>query len=174
VRREGVLVGTSQVLPQPLGVAPGLGDGGEHVERPGELGDLAARGEILRRLARQSLRGVEVASGEVDRAGQRTPEAAERGRGGGAGLRVEEGHTDLARLRRPPELSEDLAVVADGATRLVTVPPADQFELMLESFVARLRGEDDSGVNEGEDVLRRMRIISDVRDQHRSGVLGGG
>ena len=75
---------------------------------------------------------------------------------------------------RPPELSEDLAVVADGATRLVTVPPADQFELMLQSFVAKLGGEDDSGVNEGEDVLRRMRIISDVRDRHRSGVLGGG
>ena len=74
---------------------------------------------------------------------------------------------------RPPELAAEVAVVADGRTTLVTLPPADQFDLMLECFVAKVRGEDVSGVNEGEDVLRRMRIISAVRDQHGGGVLRG-
>jgi dTDP-3,4-didehydro-2,6-dideoxy-alpha-D-glucose 3-reductase len=80
----------------------------------------------------------------------------------------EEGDVAVSRtFSRPPELAEDVAVRTDGRTTVTTVPAADHFELMLDSFAAKIGGQDRSGVNEGEEVLRRMRILSDVRDEHR-------
>jgi NDP-hexose-3-ketoreductase len=49
----------------------------------------------------------------------------------------------------------------NGKTEL-PVPAADHYAIMLEAFRSKILGEDDSGTNEGDQILRRMRIIDKV------------
>jgi NDP-hexose-3-ketoreductase len=87
----------------------------------------------------------------------------------------ESGEVTVSRaFSRPPDLAEDVAVVAHGHTVLVPVPAADHFELMLDSFAAKIGGQDRSGVNEGEEILQRMQILSDVRHEHRKDEVRAG
>lgn len=63
---------------------------------------------------------------------------------------------------RPADLPGEIVVSKNQSKTIVSVPPNNHFAGMLDAFAGKIRGRDRDGVNEGSDVLTRMRIISDV------------
>lgn len=63
---------------------------------------------------------------------------------------------------RPPDLISEISILRQGKVDAMTVEAANHFELMLDAFANKINGTDDSGLNENNDILTRMRIISAV------------
>ena len=70
-------------------------------------------------------------------------------------------HADRV-FSRPPDLKGDIVVVKQGKVDRNQVERADQFEHMVHAFADKISGKDQSGLNEKENVLERMKIISDL------------
>lgn len=63
---------------------------------------------------------------------------------------------------RPPDLKGIITIHKESGFNEIEVPPADHFSRMLSAFAAKIYGEDESGLNESENILCRMRLISDL------------
>lgn len=64
---------------------------------------------------------------------------------------------------RTPDMAGEIAVRTQAGVRVVAVPAADHFALMVEHFARRVRGEAQPDVTEGERLLERMAAIERVR-----------
>lgn len=64
---------------------------------------------------------------------------------------------------RPPHLPGQVVVHRQGAEERIEVDAADHFVRMLAAFSDRIEGRSSGLLNEGEDVLQRMRIIDHFR-----------
>jgi NDP-hexose-3-ketoreductase len=85
----------------------------------------------------------------------------------------ESGFLDVDRaFSRPAKMKGEIIVSRQGGTETVTIEPADQFQIMVDNFAQKIRGEDPSGFNEKAEILERMGIISAIRDLHIE-VYGG-
>ena len=62
----------------------------------------------------------------------------------------------------PRDFTGEIILETSYDRRVLYVEPADHFSLMLDSFAAKISGSENSGINEGNDILKRMRIISDL------------
>lgn len=67
---------------------------------------------------------------------------------------------------RPPDLAAEIRIMRQGATEVISIEPADHFCLMLDAFARKIYGLDKSGVNEGDDILARMNIISAMYEHY--------
>ena len=63
---------------------------------------------------------------------------------------------------RPPDLKSEIVIHQQGHTKIIEVPPANHFDRMVSAFALKIRGDDKSGVNEDQDILRRLKIITEV------------
>ena len=64
---------------------------------------------------------------------------------------------------RPSKLKGDIVVLKEGRTERVQIEGVDQFEIMVRAFADKINGTDRSGLNEKENILNRMEIISKMR-----------
>lgn len=67
---------------------------------------------------------------------------------------------------RPKDFVNPIVIERQGSVEEVNVEAGDHFEYMLNSFANKITGVDKSGVNEGENILNRMEIISNLRDEY--------
>ena len=65
---------------------------------------------------------------------------------------------------RPRDFVDEMRIVRQGRTETIPIPAADHFNLMLDAFATKIAGNDRSGLNEGQDILTRMKIISHLRE----------
>jgi NDP-hexose-3-ketoreductase len=63
---------------------------------------------------------------------------------------------------RPKDFAGSIIIETQSGVNELPVPAADHYASMLEAFRSKIFGEDDSGTNEGDQILRRMRIIDKV------------
>lgn len=78
-------------------------------------------------------------------------------------------HVDRA-FTRPKEMPGEIIIQKeDGEKRTIAIDPANQFGLLLKAFYQKIIGADKSGVNEGENILRRMKIISEMYKASQAG-----
>lgn len=64
---------------------------------------------------------------------------------------------------RPKEMPGEIAIRSNGGEKkVISIAPANQFSLLLHAFYEKIIGHDASGTNEGANVLRRMKIISEM------------
>ncbi len=71
-------------------------------------------------------------------------------------------HVDRA-FTRPKEMAGEIAIQKEGGEKkTVSIEPANQFNLLLKAFYEKIIGRDATGINEGEDILKRMKIISEM------------
>jgi NDP-hexose-3-ketoreductase len=79
---------------------------------------------------------------------------------------------DKAHLRadrvfsRPPTMKGSIVITKQGQIADIDVEPADQFLNMFNAFADKISGADKSGLNEKENILERMKIISNMRDAY--------
>ena len=64
---------------------------------------------------------------------------------------------------RPPEKTDGLVHIRQDQRTEIPVTPANAYESMLKYFHRRVRGDLERGVNEGDDLLGRMRLMQDLR-----------
>lgn len=67
---------------------------------------------------------------------------------------------------RPPDMKGEIWISRQGRQEKIDVPAADHFELMLKAFADKMDGalpESASGVNEKDDILYRLEMISKMR-----------
>jgi predicted dehydrogenase len=62
----------------------------------------------------------------------------------------------------PGDFTGEIIIETKSNKEVLLVEPADHFSLMLDSFAEKISGSENSGINEGNDILKRMRIISDL------------
>jgi len=67
---------------------------------------------------------------------------------------------------RPPDLAAEVRIVRNGQVEAISVQPADHFGLMLDAFASKIHGVDNLGFNQGDDILTRMRIISEMYERY--------
>jgi dTDP-3,4-didehydro-2,6-dideoxy-alpha-D-glucose 3-reductase len=72
---------------------------------------------------------------------------------------------------RPKGLAGNIHLIQQGRDDVIPIKSADQFQLMLDAFAQKVFGADTSGVNEGEDILNRMKIISSIHESCYSSLL---
>ncbi len=78
-----------------------------------------------------------------------------------------EGYLRVQRaFSRPPGMEGAIELFRQGEARSVPVGAADHFYQMVDAFEKKVSGVDASGINEGKDVLARMRIISGLHEKH--------
>jgi NDP-hexose-3-ketoreductase len=65
---------------------------------------------------------------------------------------------------RPPDLAAEIRIVRQGK--------ADHFGLMLDAFASKIHGVGDSGLNQGHDILTRMKIISTMYERYGCSRVG--
>jgi dTDP-3,4-didehydro-2,6-dideoxy-alpha-D-glucose 3-reductase len=65
---------------------------------------------------------------------------------------------------RPSEMTEGVACIRDNQREEVLVPGANAYARMLRHFHLRIRGKVPPGINEGENLLARMKLISELRE----------
>lgn len=73
---------------------------------------------------------------------------------------------------RPKEMPGELSVQREGGgTKTIVTDPANQFGLLLKAFHEKIAGVDKSGINEGANILRRMKVISEMHNasEHSQG-----
>ncbi len=71
-------------------------------------------------------------------------------------------HVDRA-FTRPKEMPGEIIIQKEGGEKkTIAIDPANQFGLLLKAFYQKIIGADKSGINEGENILRRMKIISEM------------
>jgi predicted dehydrogenase len=71
---------------------------------------------------------------------------------------------------RPKEMPGEIVIQNEGvAKRTIAIDPANQFGLLLNAFCQKIIGADKSGINEGENILRRMKIISEMYKTSQTG-----
>ena len=63
---------------------------------------------------------------------------------------------------RPENFSSSISVVRRDVTESIEVEAANHFDLMLTAFYQKIKKQDISATNEKDDILRRMKIISDI------------
>ena len=79
----------------------------------------------------------------------------------------DKGYLEVNRaFSRPSALEGSIRVVRQSGEESVMVDPADHFDLMLKGFADKIRGRDGSSVNESADILKRMKIITDIYNHH--------
>lgn len=80
----------------------------------------------------------------------------------------EKGRMEVDRgFSRPPDLPGEITIVENQTSETISVPAADQFQLMMDNFGLKIIGKDSSGVNEGPNILRRMEIIEQLLSRYR-------
>ena len=67
---------------------------------------------------------------------------------------------------RPSNYAGKITITDMKRTYNVQVKPSDHFKLMLESFAKKIKGIPRDGFNEEEDVLLRLRYITDIRSKY--------
>lgn len=67
---------------------------------------------------------------------------------------------------RPKDFINPIIIERQGSVEEVSVEAGDHFEYMLKSFADKVNGIDESGLNEGSNILNRMKIISNLRDKY--------
>jgi predicted dehydrogenase len=78
-------------------------------------------------------------------------------------------HVDRA-FTRPKEMAGEIVIQNEGGEkRTIAIDPANQFGLLLKAFYEKIIGVDKSGINEGANILRRMRIISEMYKASHAG-----
>ncbi len=78
-----------------------------------------------------------------------------------------EGYLRVPRaFSRPADMKGAIELFRQGETKSAPVGAADHFFHMVDAFEKKVRGVDASGINEGDDVLARMTIISDLHEKH--------
>lgn len=71
---------------------------------------------------------------------------------------------------RPKEMPGEVSIRKNGGEeKSIVVDPANQFSLLLRGFYEKVAGVDKSGINEGANILRRMKIISDMHNASEAG-----
>lgn len=75
---------------------------------------------------------------------------------------------------RPKDMEGRIVLQSEGKTeRIITIEPYDQFYGTIQAFSDKIRGLDKTGVNEGQDILQRMEIISEMSVAFRKKQLSG-
>lgn len=67
---------------------------------------------------------------------------------------------------QPSDLKGEIIIVRQGQVEPMEVEAADGFGFMVNAFAEKIKGTDTSRMNEGEDILTRMKIISQIRETH--------
>jgi NDP-hexose-3-ketoreductase len=63
---------------------------------------------------------------------------------------------------KPFDMSTEIVLKKDYKTQTISVEPANQFLLMLDAFYNKIVSGNDGGKNEKSDILKRMKIISEL------------
>ena len=64
---------------------------------------------------------------------------------------------------RPKNMLGEISIRSNGREKkVISIDSANQFSLLLKAFYEKIIGRDATGINEGENVLRRMKIISEM------------
>jgi len=62
----------------------------------------------------------------------------------------------------PKDYTGEIIIETSHDKKSILIEPADHFSLMFDCFSKKITGMDISGINEGQDILRRIKIISDI------------
>ena len=74
-----------------------------------------------------------------------------------------EGAIDIKRaFTKPATMIADIIIEKNNITELITIPAANQFYLMIDAFYKKVVGLDKTKRNENDDVLSRMKVISQM------------
>ena len=78
-------------------------------------------------------------------------------------------HVDRV-FTRPYNMPGEISILRQGGEKKnIVTDPADQFDLQLRAFREKISGIDKSGINEGKNILRRMKIISEMHNASEAG-----
>ena len=62
----------------------------------------------------------------------------------------------------PKDYTGEIIIETSHDKKSIVIKPADHFSLMIDCFSKKITGMDISGIDEGQDILRRIKIISDI------------